>query len=91
MLNDEINSARDVTKTDALRLQTFQTRVFGALGTVDNDRVAYSRDMTRRHTAKSEFDVSTIEALPRVDVIMTYQDAPGDLIKAAVDRARVES
>ncbi|HEX2344564.1 MAG TPA: asparaginase [Vicinamibacterales bacterium] len=86
VLNDEINSARDVTKTDALRLQTFQTRVFGALGTVDNDRVAYSRDMTRRHTAKSEFDVSTIEALPRVDVIMTYQDAPGDLIKAAVDR-----
>jgi L-asparaginase len=85
VLNDEINSARDVTKTDALRLQTFQTRVFGALGTVDADRVAYSRDVTRRHTAKSEFDASSVETLPRVDVVMTYQDAPGDLIKAAVD------
>ena len=85
VLNDEINSARDVTKTDALRLQTFQTRVFGALGTVDGDRVAYSRNVTHRHTARSEFDVSSIEALPRVDVVMTYQGAPGDLIKAAVD------
>lgn len=85
VLNDEINSARDVTKTDALRLQTFQTRVFGALGTVDGDRVAYSRNVTHRHTTKSEFDVSSIEALPRVDVVMTYQGAPGDLIKAAVD------
>ncbi len=85
VLNDEINSARDVTKTDALRLQTFQTRVFGALGTVDGDRVAYSRNVTQRHTAKSEFDVSSIEALPRVDVVMTYQGAPGDLIKAAVE------
>jgi L-asparaginase len=85
VLNDEVNSARDVTKTDAVRLQTFQSRVFGPLGTVDADRVAYGRDVTRRHTAKSEFDVSSIETLPRVDVIMTYQGAPGDLIKAAVD------
>jgi len=29
--------------------------------------------------------VSTITALPRVDVVMVYQGAPGDLIKAAVD------
>jgi L-asparaginase len=85
VLNDEINSAREVTKTDALRLQTFQSRVFGALGTVDGDRVTYGRDVTRRHTAKSEFDAGAIETLPRVDVIMTYQGAPGDLIKAAVD------
>jgi L-asparaginase len=85
VLNDEVNSARDVTKTDAVRLQTFQSRVFGPLGTVDADRVAYGRDVTRRHTAKSEFDASSIETLPRVDVIMTYQGAPGDLIKAAVD------
>jgi L-asparaginase len=85
VLNDEINSAREVTKTDALRLQTFQTRVFGALGTVDGDRVAYSRTVTHRHTARSEFDASSIEALPRVDIVMTYQGAPGDLIRAAVD------
>jgi len=85
VLNDEINSAREVTKTDALRLQTFQSRTVGVLGVVDADRVVFYRGTVKRHTSRSEFDVSTITALPRVDVVMVYQSAPGDLIKAAVD------
>lgn len=85
VLNDEINSARDVTKTDAHRLQTFQSRTQGLLGVVDSDRVVFFRQILHRHTAKTEFDVDLIKELPRVDVIMVYQSAPGDLIKAAVD------
>jgi L-asparaginase len=85
VLNDEINSAREVTKTDALRLQTFQSRTAGVLGVVDPDRVVFYRGVVKRHTARSEFDVAKMTALPRVDVLLTYQDAPGDLIKAAVD------
>jgi L-asparaginase len=85
VLNDEINAAREVTKTDALRLHTFQTRGYGILGVVDADRVAYYRDVLRRHTTRSEFDISSVATLPRVDVMMVYQGAPGDLIKAAVD------
>lgn len=86
VLNDEINAAREVTKTDALRLHTFQTRGYGVLGMVDSDRVMFYRRVEKRNTARSEFDVITITALPRVDVILTYQGAPGDLIKAAVDQ-----
>jgi L-asparaginase len=85
VLNDEINSARDVTKTDALRLDTFESRGVGVLGVVDADRVVYYREPVSRHTAKSEFDVATITSLPRVDVLLVYQGAPDDLIKAAVD------
>lgn len=85
VLNDEINSARDVTKTDALRLQTFQSRPLGVLGIVDRDRVVFARQIVQRHTARSEFDVSTVQSLPRVDVLMVYQGASGDLIRAAVD------
>lgn len=85
VLNDEINSAREVTKTDALRLDTFETRGYGILGVVDSDRVVYYRDLVKRHTAKTEFDVGKLEALPRVDVLLVYQEAPGDLIRAAVD------
>jgi L-asparaginase len=85
VMNDEINSARDVTKTDALRLQTFQSRAAGLLGVVDTDRVVFYRSPVKRHTARSEFDVTAMTSLPRVDVVLTYQDAPGDLIKALVD------
>ena len=85
VLNDEINSARDVTKTDAHRLQTFQSRTHGVLGVIDSDRVVFFRQILQRHTSRTEFDVSLIKELPRVDVILVYQSAPGDLIKAAVD------
>jgi L-asparaginase len=85
VLNDEINAAREVTKTDALRLNTFQTRGYGVLGVVDADRVVFYRAPVKRHTAGSEFDVSRLAKLPRVDVLMVYQGADGDLIKAAVD------
>ena len=85
VLNDEINAAREVTKTDALRLQTFQTRGYGVLGVIDRDRVVYYRQVERRHTVDSEFDISAVTALPRVDVLLTYQGASGDLIKSAID------
>src|SRR5688572_23093720 len=86
VLNDEINAAREVTKTDALRLQTFQTRGYGVLGVVDDDRVVYYRDVVKRHTKDSEFDLSKVDDLPRVDVVLTYQGASGDVIKAVVDQ-----
>jgi L-asparaginase len=85
VLNDEINAAREVTKTDALRLDTFQTRGYGVLGVVDSDRVVFYRKVEKKHTAQSEFDITDVTTLPRVDVVITYQGAPGDLIKAAVD------
>ena len=84
VLNDEINSAREATKTDARLLNTFTSRGSGVLGTVVNE-VEFSRRPVKRHTADSEFRVEAIESLPRVDVILTYQEAPGDLIQAAAD------
>jgi L-asparaginase len=86
VLSGVINSAREVTKTDAHRLDAFQSRDYGLLGTVDPDRIVYYRDVVKRHTINSEFDVSQIDALPRVDVILTYQGATGDVIKAVVDQ-----
>lgn len=85
MLNDEINSAREVTKTDALSLDTFKSGRYGVLGVVDSAGVAYYRKTLRRHSAQSEFDVAAIKELPRVDIVMTYQGATGDVIQAVVD------
>ena len=85
VLNNEINSAREVTKTNAQRLQTFNARSYGVLGIVDADRLVYYRRTDRRHTKQSEFDVSDLVRLPRVDILLSYQDAPGDLVRAAAD------
>lgn len=84
VLNDEINAARDVTKADALQLDTFRSP-YGVLGLVNSDRVVYLRTGVKRHTAAAEFDVTDLKALPRVDIVPVYQDADGDVIKALVD------
>jgi len=85
VLNDEINSARDVTKTDANRLQTFQSGRYGLLGVVDNDGPVFFRQVTQRHTSTSEFDVTGLTDLPAVEIIYVYISASGNLIRAAVD------
>ena len=40
VLNDEINGARDVTKTNTYRVETFRAGELGLLGYVDADKVA---------------------------------------------------
>jgi L-asparaginase len=45
----------------------------------------YFSQITQRHNDQVEFDLSKVTELPRVDILMVYQGAPADLIKAAVD------
>ena len=86
VLNQEINAARDGTKTHAHRVQTFRARDWGLLGEVDDDGPVFYRRVERRHTFDSEFDVSALRAeeLPRVDVAYTYNGADGTAIRAFV-------
>ncbi|HLY66185.1 MAG TPA: asparaginase, partial [Chloroflexota bacterium] len=85
VMNDTIHGARDVTKTNTFRVHTFQSRGTGPLGYSDSDgRVVWYGQTVRRHTLASEFDVSVLADLPRVDVVVTYAGADGALIDAAV-------
>ena len=65
VLNDEINAARDVTKSNTYRAETFRSGELGFLGYVDQDKVAYYRSPEKRHTVNSEFDLRAIEAFPQ--------------------------
>ena len=88
VLNDEINAAREVTKTDALRLDTFQSRGYGILGVVDADRVVFYRDVVKRHAGKSEFDVSRHRGAAARGHRHDLPGRDGDVIKALVDQRR---
>ena len=82
VLNDEINGAREVTKTNTLRVETFRAPELGLLGYVDGDRASFYRSSTRRHTARSEFDVSRLRDLPKVEIMYSYIQPGTDLIPA---------
>jgi L-asparaginase len=72
VMNDEINGARDVTKTNTYRVETFRSPDLGYLGYVDEDKVSFYRASTKRHTVNSEFDVGNITEFPKVDILYSY-------------------
>ena len=85
LLNDEIQAAREVSKTSTLRLETFRSHDLGMLGYADPDgRVAIYRRPARRHAPDTEFDVRGRSDLPRVDVAASYAGADGAAIRAFV-------
>ncbi|MEO5739501.1 MAG: asparaginase [Vicinamibacterales bacterium] len=84
VMNDEINGARDVTKTNTYRVETFRAPELGLLGYVDEDKVSFYRASTRRHTFNSEFDVSAVKELPKVEIVYSYVEPNTAIIQALV-------
>lgn len=84
VMNDEINGARDVTKTNTTNPATFKSPELGAMGYVSGNKVRFYKQSTKRHTTNSEFDVSKLETLPRVDIIYSHVDDDRIMADAAV-------
>jgi L-asparaginase len=85
-MNQSVHAARDVTKTSAYRVQTFQSVDLGMLGVADPDVVKFFNEPTRRHTFGSEFNIATLPAtLPAVEALYAYSDAPGYLVDTLVE------
>lgn len=84
VMNDTIYSGRDVTKTATYRVQAFQGRDLGPLGYADADgKIVYYHQTAKKHTTDTEFDVLSLQSLPRVDVVVSYVGADGKMIEAA--------
>src|ERR1700732_1510150 len=60
-LNDQINAAREVTKTNTSTADTFKSPDLGILGYIQGNRVAFYRLPARKHTLNSEFDLSGVD------------------------------
>jgi L-asparaginase len=84
VLNDAINSARDATKTNTYRVETFRAPELGLLGQIDGDLVSFYHSSTRRHTARTEFDVRALASLPKVEIVYSYVESDPAIIDAIV-------
>ncbi len=73
VMNGQINAAREVTKTNTLAVETFQTLDFGLLGVADIDVVRFYRAPTRRQTVAIPGDATLAD-----DVVIVSQYAGAD-------------
>lgn len=80
ILNGEINAARDVTKTSTTQVETFRSNDLGYLGYVINHKPVFYRLPARKHTVDTEFDVSKLDKLPKVEIVYNYVDPSLDAL-----------
>lgn len=79
VMNNEVNAASEVTKTNTLSLDTFKSLEFGALGIVDNDKVIFHRQIVDRQ----HIPATTI--VPEVDLIKCASGMDSKLINYCVN------
>jgi L-asparaginase len=84
VVNDWIHGASSLTKTSTTAVQTFLSPQSGLIGTVAYGNAEFYRGPVGRNTVDSEFSISGVKELPRVDIVMAYENMDGALIDAAV-------
>jgi L-asparaginase len=84
VMNDRIHGAHSLTKTHTSAVETFLSPVSGLIGTVNYGKPQYFRRPFRKHTYLSEFSVTDVTTLPRVDILYACADMPADLIDCSI-------
>ena len=93
VLNDEIHSARDVSKATSLRVDSFAS-AYGPLGVVVGGRVLYYRSPARPHTGATEFRLDAVDALPTAGILYAHSgldESIGEVLAAADYRVIVHA
>jgi L-asparaginase len=82
LMDDRLFAARDVTKTNSTRVETFQAPERAPIAIVDADGLFYRQPSPGRSTAP--FDISDVRELPRVDIVYSYGGADSVIVDAVV-------
>jgi len=83
VVNDWIHGASSLTKTSTTAVQTFLSPLRGLIGAVSYGDAEFFRGPVGRNTMDSEFSLEGITTLPRVDIVMAYENMDGGLIDCA--------
>ncbi|HEX3472658.1 MAG TPA: type II asparaginase [Silvibacterium sp.] len=84
VMNDWIHAAHSLTKTSTTAVQTFMSPLRGLVGVSSYGKNDFYNRPPWKNTVTSEFDISGVTRLPRVDILYAYVDMAPDLIDASV-------
>jgi L-asparaginase len=85
VMNDHIHAAHSLTKTSTTAIQTFMSPLRGVVGITAYGKNDWYNNPPWKHTTQTEFDVSKVTKLPRVDIVFASADMSPDLIDASVN------
>ncbi len=85
VMNDQIHAAHSLTKTSTTSVQTFMSPLRGVVGVTAYGKNDWYNNPQWKHTSESEFDISNVTKLPRVDIVFADEDMEPDLIDASVN------
>jgi L-asparaginase len=85
VMNDWIQGAHSLTKTSTTAVQTFMSPLRGLVGVTAYGKNDFFNNPSWKHTTASEFDVSNVTKMPRVDIIFASADMSSDLIDCSVN------
>lgn len=72
VMDDKILSADDAVKMNTVTVETFHCPNYGYLGYMYNSKPIFTRESKKRNTTRSEFDITSLTKLPKVDIIYGY-------------------
>src|SRR5690348_13124531 len=84
VMNDEIHAAHSLTKMSTTAVQTFMSPLRGVVGIAAYGKNDWYRSPGWKHTMHSEFDVTNVTQIPRVDIVFASMDMSPDLIDCSV-------
>ena len=84
VMNDWIHGAHSLTKTSTTAIQTFMSPLRGIVGVSTYGKNDFYNNPSWKHTTASEFDITNVTKLPRVDILFAYEDMSPDLVDASV-------
>ena len=88
VMNDWIHAAHSLTKMSTTDVHTFMSPLRGLVGVAAYGKNDFYSSPGWKHTTQSEFDISQVTSLPRVDIIMACADMPADAIEYSASHAK---
>ena len=86
VMNEELYSARDVTKINTFKVNSFGSGDVGPLGFVQEQHIYLYHVPSRKHTTECEFDLKVFEShIPKVDILYVYPNFDLDVLKYYLD------
>jgi L-asparaginase len=83
-VDDDIHSAHDIVKTHTTDVGTMSSGEAGLVGATLFGKDTWYRSPNNLHTTKSEFSITGVKAMPRVDIIYAHANMSPDMISSAV-------